>query len=247
MKSSIRKVTVAVICALLFSATNSFAQNTANKQNSKNMNSTKSFFDIPLNQNDPLAAQEKSKIKELLEYDRYCRDNGHFEQMAECYSDHSVVRVSWFTGSGKEYCRRLAEAKGGGAKHKVNYTVVWLNGDKALAEMTTSMLSPRQNIDGHEFDQISYARILTRIQKENGEWKIMQGDCIYERDQIVPVFPDSEIKIDTEKINKYRESYKCLCYVLSRTGEESDQNLPGEDRPETIEKLYNEASKWIFE
>lgn len=210
------------------------------------MDTTKSFFDIPLNQNDQNAMQEKAKIKELLEYDRYCRDNGHYKQMADCYSENSVVKVSWFNGNGKEYARRLAEAKGGGAKHKVNYTIVWLNGDKAIAEMTTSMLSPRQKVDGQEFDLISYARILTRLQKENGEWKIMQGDCIYERDELVPVFPGAEIKVDTVQINKYRQSYKNLCYVLSRTGEQSDQNLPGEDEPETIEKLYQEASKWVY-
>lgn len=211
------------------------------------MDTIKNFFDIPLNQNDPVAMLERSKIREMLEYERYCRDNGHFEQMAACYSDSSVVRVSWFDGSGKEYCRRLAEVNGGGARHKINYTIVWLSGDKALAEMTVSMIAPRQVVDGHELDLISYARILTRVQKENGEWKIMQGDCIYERDELVPVFPGANIVLDVGKINRYRDSYKILCYVLSRTGEESDQNLPGEDRPETIEKLYREASEWVFE
>lgn len=205
-----------------------------------------SFFDIPL-ENDPTVLQEKSKIKELLEYDRYCRDNGHFEQMAECYSDDSVVRVSWFNGTGKEYCRRLQQAGGGGAKHKIDYTVVWINGDRAIGEMTTSMLSPRKVVDGLEFDVVSYARIVTRVRREAGAWKIIQGDCIYERDQIVPVIPTSTIPLDAARLEDYRASYKCLCYVQSLEGETSDQELPGEDRPETVEKLYREASEWIFQ
>lgn len=246
MKNCIKIVVAASLCALLFFPLIVFGSNNKYQSNNIKMDTVKSFFDIPLSQNDNAIMQEKAKIRELLEYDRYCRDNGHYKQMAECYSENSVVRVSWFNGNGKEYAKRLAEAKGGGAKHKVNYTVVWVNGNKAIAEMTTSMLSPRQSVNGQEFDLISYARILTRLQKENNEWKIMQGDCIYERDELVPVFPGAEIKIDTKQINKYRQSYKNLCYVLARTGEESDQNLPGEDKPETIEKLYYEASDWIF-
>ena len=74
----------------------------------------------------------------------------------------------------------------------------------------------------------------------------MQGDCIYERDEIIPVVPGSEITINTAELDTYRASYKGLCYVLSRTGQTSDQDLPGEDKPETIEKLYNDASVWLF-
>ncbi|EAE9169160.1 hypothetical protein D3Y79_15135 [Listeria monocytogenes] len=210
------------------------------------MISKQRFFDIPLNQEDELTTKEKLKIKELLEYDRYCRDNGHFKQMAECYSEQSFVRVSWFNGTGKEYCKRLEAAGGGGAKHKINYTIVWVNGNKAIGEMTVAMLSPRQTLKSEEFDLISYARILTRVQKENGIWKIMQGDCIYERDELISVFPGEKIAINREKLNSYRASYKGLSYVLSLTGEKSDQELPGEDKPETIEKLYDEASSWIF-
>lgn len=205
-----------------------------------------SFFDIPLDLNDPTATQERAKIKELLEYDRYCRDTGHFEQMAECYSEDSVIRVSWFTGSGKEYGRRLAEAGGGGAKHKVNYTVVWLNGDKAMAEMTTSMLSPRQSVDGGQVDLVSYARILTRVHKDADGWKILQGDCIYERDELIAVVPGAGITIDPKELAGYRPSYQGLCYVLARTGQTSDQELPGEDKPEMIEKLYDDASGWLL-
>ena len=205
-----------------------------------------SFFDIPLDLADQTAIQERAKIRELLEYDRYCRDNGHFEQMAACYSDESVVRVSWFNGSGKDYCRALANAGGGGAKHKINYTVVWLNGTRAMAEMTTSMLSPRITEHGNQFDVLSYARILTRVHLESDGWKILQGDCIYERDQIVPAVPGEEITIDAVELANYRPSYQALCYVLARTGETSDQDLPGEDKPETVTKLYEEASAWMF-
>ena len=43
-----------------------------------------------------------------------------------------------------------------------------------------------------------------------------------------------------------KQSFKNHCYVLSRTREQNDQNLAREGKPETIEKLYNEASQWTF-
>jgi hypothetical protein len=34
--------------------------------------------------------------------------------------------------------------------------------------------------------------------------------------------------------------------VLARRGQDSNQDLPGEDKPETVAALYSEASDWIF-
>lgn len=205
------------------------------------------FHDIPFYTADNATVMERAMVKDLQAYERYCRDNGHFEQMNECYSDDAIVRVSWFEGSAKEYIRQIEEAGGEAAKHKINSTVVWLNGDKAVAETMVTMLSPRQNIDGHDFDLISYARIFSRFQKKTEMWKINYGDCIYERDCLVPTFPCKDLKIDYNEINQYRESYKCLCYVLSLSGHKTNQNQPGEDKPETVEKLYKEASQWLFQ
>ncbi len=167
--------------------------------------------------------------------------------MSECYSDDAIIRVSWFDGPAKEYIQQTQAAGGDNqSKHKINSTNVWLNGDKAVAEMTVTMLSPRQSIDGHDFDLVCYARIFSRLRRESGFWKIIYGDCIYERDSLVPVFPCVSLEIDPGEIDQYRESYKCLSYILSRAGQTPDQNQPGEDRPETIKKLYDEANEWLF-
>jgi len=85
-----------------------------------------------------------------------------------------------------------------------------------------------------------------RLEKKNGTWKILDGDCIYERDELIPVVPGQPIQIDTKELASYRESYQGLCYVLKRTNLPSSQDLPGEDQPETVEKVYSDASKWFF-
>ena len=208
--------------------------------------SDKQFYDTPLDQTDKQAFADRAEIRELLEYERYTRDNGLYVQEGACYSESAQIHVSWYDGSAKGYFAKLAAANGGGAKHKINYTTVWVNGTKAIGEMSVMMLSPRIKLDGQAVDLHSYARIFTRLEKENGTWKILDGECIYERDELVPVVPGQPITIDTQELAAYRESYQGLCYVLARTGLTSSTDLPGEDKPETVAKVYQAASNWFF-
>ena len=43
------------------------------------------FYDVPMHQNDLAAVVDKANIKELCEYDRYCRDNRLWDQLREGY------------------------------------------------------------------------------------------------------------------------------------------------------------------
>ncbi|WP_390405544.1 hypothetical protein [Lacticaseibacillus jixiensis] len=208
--------------------------------------SDKQFYDVPLDQSDKQAFADRAEIRELLEYERYTRDNGLYIQEGACYSASAQIHVSWYDGPAKGYFAKLAKANGGGAKHKINYTTVWVNGTKAIGEMSVMMLSPRIKLDGQAVDLHSYARIFTRLEKDNGTWKILDGECIYERDELVPVVGGKPIKIDTKELATYRESYQGLCYVLARTGLTSSADLPGEDKPETVAKVYQDASDWFF-
>ncbi|WP_461215484.1 nuclear transport factor 2 family protein [Lacticaseibacillus sp. GG6-2] len=207
---------------------------------------TKQFYDLPLDQTDKQTGAARQEIRELLEYERYCRDNSLYAQEAACYADDAKIHVSWYDGSAKGYFEKVAQANGGGAKHKINATTVWVNGDKAIGEMTVMMLSPRVKLSDQAVDLHSYARIFTRLEKQNGVWKILDGDCIYERDELIPAVPGLPLTLDTTELATYRESYQGLCYVLTRTGQKSRQDLPGEDRPETVQALYAKASTWFF-
>lgn len=206
----------------------------------------KQFFDAPLDQSDKQAFADRAEIRELLEYERYTRDNGLYAQEGSCYSDNAMIHVSWYDGPAKGYFEKVAQANGGGAKHKIYYTAVWTNGNKAIAEMPVMMLSPRVKLDGQAVDLHSYARIFMRLEKQNGLWKILDGDCIYERDELVPVVPDQPVNIDTAELASYRESYQGLCYVLARTGMQGGDNMPGDDKPETVAKVYTAASEWFY-
>ena len=209
------------------------------------MANAKSFFDVKQYHNDSQTVVDKWNVRELVEYERYCRDNLRFDDMKECYSDESRVRLSWYDCDGKAFVER-SRSTGVGAKHKIFNAFVWLNGDRGISELSAMLQGPKQLFDGIECNHTSYARLLYRVEKEDSGWKIKGFDCIYERDTLIPVIPTKNFEIDPSKINKYRESYKCLSYALELQGLPCNQELPGEDRLETITALYEEASLWLF-
>ena len=48
----------------------------------------------------PQQALDKAAIRELVEFERYCRDNALWDEMKKCYTEDSHVKISWFEGTG---------------------------------------------------------------------------------------------------------------------------------------------------
>ena len=212
-----------------------------------------SFMDLPLYQDDAAAMLEKHNITKLLEYERYCRDMLRFDEQKACYAEKSRVRITWYDGDGREFVERSREASSGPRKngtyssprHKIYNTFVWLNGDKAVAEMQC-MMGAYHVLEGTEYHRLGWARLLYRVIREDGCWKIAGLDCIYERDMLLPVKPDSRTVIDPAEFEPYRPSYQCISWLFGRSGVPCSQELPGDDRPEIVQALYDETSNWLF-
>ena len=202
------------------------------------------FFDLPLYNDDLQMMLDKHNIKALVEAERYFRDNLLFDQMEQCYSEESRVRITWYDGDGREFVRRSSK-QGLGAKHKTHSTMIWLNGYKAIAEMQCTMIGPREILDGIQVENQGYVRLLYKVQKENDDvWRIKGFDCIYERDWLNVISGNS---VDMEIPKEDRESYKILTEHLRRLGLPVSGDLPGEDRLASIKSLYDEANDWLFE
>lgn len=190
----------------------------------------------------------KANVRELVEYERYCRDYKHYKEMQDLYSEDSEVVVSWMRGTGKEFVAQTAArfgkstAKGG---HKIFNTVVWLNGDKAVAESMCVIIA-RGMIDGIESDAPAYSRMLFRVQKEGEAWKIKSFDSVYEFDSIYSAFPSDRAPLDAEELANYRESYKGISYIQAAQGREPDYTLPGDDDAESIRAMYQKVSDWLL-
>ena len=205
---------------------------------------TKIILKRPVLENER-SAFEKAAIRELIEFERFCRDNALWDEMAKCYAIDSHVNISWYQGTGHGFAEASSKMKNY-APHKIHNSITWLNGDKAVTIMMTT-IQMRMELDGNPIELSSDAKLFYRTQKLNGQWYIVGFESIYEKDSIIPICPNNNIHIPVDEISKYRQSYACIIYTTKRNGMQVNENLPGIDRPDLVEKLYAEADKWLSE
>lgn len=191
------------------------------------------------------AVLEKAAIKELVEFERFCRDNALWDEMARCYAVDSHVNISWYQGTGRGFAEASSKMKNY-APHKIHNTQTWLNGNKAVTIMMAT-IQMRMELDGNPVEISSDTKLIFRTQKINDQWYIVGFESIYEKDSITPVFPNNNIHIPTNEISKYRQSYASIIYMTKRNGMTVNENLPGIDRPDLVEKLYTEVDEWLCE
>lgn len=182
---------------------------------------------------------DKFAVTELIEFERFCRDNTLWEQMYTCFSPDSYVKVSWYQGDGYGFVEASSKMKTR-APHKLGSTLVWLNGDKAAA-VTMACIQKRSSIDGEALDLDSYTRLLYTLRREDGVWKITSMDCIYEKDCLTPAAP-SGFHPPRPAV---RSSYANLAGMLGMEGYAIADNLPGDDRPDLTDALYEKTSQWL--
>jgi hypothetical protein len=138
-------------------------------------------------------------------------------------------------------------AKGGlSSFHTISPVDVHFNekNDKALAESMGS-INARFRIDGGEYDCISYARFVSRLEKLDGEWRMLTLEVIYDRDTMTSALPGmlpAPANFDT---TGHRDSYRCIGWLLASKGFEVNRDLPGTDRPESIASLMSERIAWL--
>ena len=189
--------------------------------------------------------KDKFDIKELIEFERFCRDNALWDEMKQCYCKDSYVKISWFEGSGYDFVEassRMADY----APHRIYNRLIWLNGDRAVAIMLAT-IQIRKQINGVEMEVQSDSKIIYQVQRMDGCWYIAGMRAIYDKDALIPVYPASGISMDKEKINRYRSSYAALSYSLEAEGYEVNPQLPGRDKPELVQSIYDEVSEWLYE
>lgn len=187
---------------------------------------------------------EKANVRELVEFERFCRDNALWEEMHQCYAEDSQVNISWYRGTGHGFVEASSKLKSY-APHKIYNTEIWLHDDKAVAIMMTT-IQMRHNIDGQPVELSSDAKLIFRVQKTGGRWYIVSFESVYEKDSIIPVFPNNNIHIPTDEITRYRKSYGCMIYLAKQSGMQVDENLPGIDRPDLVEQLYEATGEWLL-
>lgn len=192
-----------------------------------------------------LDSADVSAITQLILREREGRDLGRWEQMRDCFHPDSVVRLSWFRGSGPDFVAGSIDMARRGmlAKHRLSPILVTLAGERALASMVAIIDIPVR-LEGAELILSAYSRFLYRAERRDGVWRISGFDALYMRDELSPAIPGQSVSIDPREVERFRPSYRMLSYFLHKQGYDVAPNLPGEDRPETVEALLREIHAW---
>jgi hypothetical protein len=140
--------------------------------------------------------------------------------MASCYHEGSYVEISWFQGSGKDFvlASKGMFERGMRAKHRLGPVLVTLNGNKAVATLGAIIDIP-QEIEGVEMTLSAHCLMPYRVEKRKGVWGLMSFGAIYRRDEFIPAIPGQTVELPSN-------------------------DLPGEDRPETVKALMEELFGW---
>ena len=193
-----------------------------------------------------LDSADISAVTQLVLRERESRDLGEWDAMRDCFHPDSRVRISWFNGSGPEFVDGSIDMAKRGmlAKHRLAPIRVRLAGDRALASLSAIIDVPRV-IDGVELVLSAYGRFIYRAERRQDVWRLYSFDCIYMRDELTAAIPGQTIGIDPAEVQGLRPSYRNLAWCLIKTGYDVDPDLPGEDRPETVQTIMDEVHAWL--
>lgn len=189
---------------------------------------------------------DKQAIIEAVRLERFWRDQGEWEKLADAYTEDSKVRTTWFQGTGREFAegsRDMAE-RGRRSTHLITPTHIRVNGDRALCE-SLAEIHNRSLLEGVEVDTIQYCRFFSRLRRTPEGWRLASFDGIYHKDVIAPVNPADELPVDWEEMRSLRPSYRVWAYMISRRGYEVTQDELGDDRPDLLEPFYRAAEEWL--
>jgi len=199
-------------------------------------------MDLPC---DVQEAADVSAVSQLVLRERVSRDLGLWEQMRDCFHDDSVVRISWFSGSGPEFVRRSIEMaeRSVQASHRLGPILVTLAGDRAIAQLALTVDIPFI-LNGIEVMMSSHTRLLLRAERRESVWRISGFDAIYLRDEITPAIPGQTVVVDPEALKAFRPTYRLLSYCLSSQGFPVRNDLVGVDHPDLVDALVCEIYGW---
>jgi hypothetical protein len=192
-----------------------------------------------------LDAADISAVTQLVLDERECRDRGRWERMHECYFPDSLVRISWFQGSGPEFVERSREMaqRGVPATHRLGPVAVRLRMNRAVASLGASIDVPA-SIDGVDLSLSSHARFLYRCERRDGRWGLRSFEAYYLGDELRASIPGQMVPITAADVAGFRHSYRMLSFILDHNGYAINPDLPGVDRPESVDALCREVYEW---
>lgn len=187
-------------------------------------------------------------IQNLVVAERMYRVSHRNKELAECYAPDANIHTSWQNGGvssfvGKESVETQKDLP---IVNRCNPPLIRINDSSDRAVVEYPMTTTRElMVHGEEAVLTSFMLLVERIEKINGEWKIVDMTSINEYDTLAPAIPGVDLKINPEDVKGLRESYRWLAYTRILEGGQISQDLEGTDRPESVQKIYDDAESWL--
>ncbi|WP_168207598.1 nuclear transport factor 2 family protein [Microlunatus elymi] len=187
-----------------------------------------------------------TRITQLVLRERQGRDRGWWDQMTDTYWPDSKVRLSWYDGDGPGFVAgsQKQTEHGDTAVHHMFAPVVNVRGSKAHVEVSASTWSTLE-VHGSPVYVNAGIRLNYRVERRQGEWRILSLDPIYEYSTLTPALPGQAIEIPADELAQYRTSYAALAWSLAQLGVPPSNDDMGDDRPDEVAAFYAQIHEWL--
>lgn len=188
------------------------------------------------------------EVERVLITERWARDMAQWDVMLAQFWPDSLVDISWIRTNGPDFVRlsRASFERGSRSAHALSPPLINVNGNRATAD-TGSIIAGRLSVGGVAAFLTSFGRIVERIERRRGVWRISELRVIYQFDYLTPDNPADTLPVDAQRWARYRPAYRALSYWVEETQGAAAvrDDLPGVDRPETIQALYDANNAWL--
>ena len=188
------------------------------------------------------------EIQQLVINERMTRNQHDYAALADCYWPDATVATSWVKGTISDYLagnNNRAEASSDeviiGRESDPN---IHIKGNRAWIELPATG-QHWIHVNGERAIWTSHMRLIYRIEKRNGKWKIADLTTVFEKDMLAPVIPGTDLHINPKDLVGLRPSYMWMAYVRTAAGGHVSDDLLGTDRPNDITRLYAETRDWV--
>ena len=198
-------------------------------------------------------ATDYEAIQNLIVGERLYRVSHRNAELAQCYAEDAQIHTSWQQGGVSSFVGQApTEARTATALPNVNRCNPPLihfstaTPRKALVEYpstTTRVVI----VNGTEAVLTSYMRLIYRVEKRGCEWKITAMTSVNEYDELSPAIPGQDLKIKAKEVENLRSSYRWLAYTRMKAGGTVNSDELGIDRPDELNKFYEQEYKWLNE
>lgn len=189
-----------------------------------------------------------NSIHNVVVMERQTRIRHAYDELADCYWPDATVATSWTRGTIADFLagnnNRTEASDDEVIVGRNGAPVIHINGNRAWVELPTTA-QHWIHVNGERAIWTSHMRLIYRVEKRDGKWKIADMTSVFEKDMLSPVIPGTDLHINPMDLSGLRPSYMWMAYVRKATGGNVDDNLIGTDRPADIERLYRETLAWV--